>query len=159
MPHRLYIKPARNYQKATAPRNRVLYALVAVAVVAAGLLWRSRFMPLPPFAAKYGGDALWALMVYLGLGFIFPRLRIPALAAVALVLTYCVEFSQLYRAEWIDAFRKTFLGAVSLGSGFLWSDLVCYTVGCGAGVLVDIAEKVSRGEKRRPCASGDSAAR
>jgi hypothetical protein len=98
-------------------------------------------------------------MLYLGLGFIFPRLRIAALAAVALVLAYCVEFSQLYQAEWIDAFRKTFLGAVSLGSGFLWSDLVCYTVGCGAGVLVDIAESASHGEKRQPCASGDSAAR
>ena len=80
MPHRLYIKPARNYQKATAPRNRVLYALVAVAVVAAGLLWRSRFMPLPPFAAKYGGDALWALMVFVGVGFLFPRASTRVLA-------------------------------------------------------------------------------
>ena len=54
------------------PRNRALYAVLVIAVAATGLLWRSEWMPLPPFAAKYGGDALWALMVFCTLGCLFP---------------------------------------------------------------------------------------
>jgi hypothetical protein len=41
----------------------VLHAGLALAVVAAGLLWRADFTPLPPFLSKYGGDARWALKV------------------------------------------------------------------------------------------------
>lgn len=54
-------------------RSRPLYALLIVLVIGAGLLWRSRFMPVPPFLTKYGGDALWALMVFVGLGFVFNK--------------------------------------------------------------------------------------
>ena len=137
MPHRLYIKPARNYQKATAPRNRVLYALVAVAVVAAGLLWRSRFMPLPPFAAKYGGDALWALMVFVGLGFLSPRVSTRVLALTALSFAWAVEFSQLYHAPWLEALRATLPGRLILGSTFNWPDLPAYAIGIMLGAWVE----------------------
>ena len=72
MQHRLHIRPAR---KQTPPlsRNRVLYAGLALAVVACGLLWRSGFIPLPQWLSNNGGDALWALMVFVGFGFLFPR--------------------------------------------------------------------------------------
>ena len=62
MSHRLHIRPARNYLPSSG-RNRVLYVLLAVAVVAAGLLWRSGLIPLPHWLSNNGGDALWALMV------------------------------------------------------------------------------------------------
>ena len=54
-------------------RSRPLYALISVLVVGIGLLWRSGQLPLSPFIAKYGGDALWALMVFCGFGFVFRR--------------------------------------------------------------------------------------
>jgi hypothetical protein len=47
MQHRLHIQPARKF---TPPltRNRVLYAMLGLIVVAAaGLLWRSGLIPLP----------------------------------------------------------------------------------------------------------------
>jgi hypothetical protein len=47
---------------------------LGVLVIALGLLWRSGFIPLPPFTSKYGGDALWALMVFFGVSFLFPRI-------------------------------------------------------------------------------------
>jgi len=43
MPHRLHIRPARNYAQPSATRNRVRYAGLALAVVATGLLRRKRF--------------------------------------------------------------------------------------------------------------------
>lgn len=72
MQHRLHIEPVWTCASKPTPtrtRSRLLYALLAVAVVAAGLFWRSGLIPLPPEVSKYGGDVLWALMVFVGLGF------------------------------------------------------------------------------------------
>ncbi len=46
--------------------------------------------------------------------------------------------SQLYHAEWIDSIRATTLGGLVLGYGFLWSDLVAYTIGVGIGFLFEL---------------------
>ncbi|MEZ0131037.1 DUF2809 domain-containing protein [Flavobacterium sp. LBUM151] len=40
-----------------------------------------------------------------------------------------MEFFQLYQAEWIIAVRKTRFGRYVLGQGFLWSDILAYTLG------------------------------
>lgn len=72
--------------------------VLALAVVAAGLLWRSGFISLPPDMSKYGGDALWALMVFVGFGFLFPRASTLTLAILALTSSWGVKFSQLYQA-------------------------------------------------------------
>lgn len=40
MPHRLHIRPARNYYTLQTSRNRVLYAVLAVTVIAVGLFFR-----------------------------------------------------------------------------------------------------------------------
>ena len=42
---------------------------------------------------------------------------------------FIVEFSQLITWSFLVEFRKTFLGHVMLGQGFLWVDLVAYTIG------------------------------
>ena len=60
------------------------------------------------------------------------------LAGRALVIVFAVEFSQLYHAPWADAIRGTWLGGLVLGSGFLWSDLACYTIGVGVAAGVDV---------------------
>lgn len=131
MSHRLHIRPARNFTQKAATRNRVLYAGLAVAVVVAGLLWRSSFMPLPASVAKYGGDALWALMVFVGFGFLLPRASTSVLALMTLTFSWGIEFSQLYHAPWIDALRATLPGRLVLGSTFNWPDLPAYALGIG----------------------------
>ena len=65
-------------------RNRFLYALLILLAMAGGLLWRSRFVSLSPFMTKYGGDALWALLVFFGFGFLFRRISTLRLALAAL---------------------------------------------------------------------------
>ena len=115
-------------------RSRPLYAVLIVLVIAAGLLWRSRFTPLPPLLAKYGGDALWALMIFVGLGFIFNRATTQRLAFGALCFSWAVEFSQLYHAPWIDMIRGTLPGRLILGATFNWPDLPAYTLGVAMGV-------------------------
>ena len=120
-------------------RNRYVYAGVIAAVVAAGLLSRSSLACyLPAFIATYAGDTLWALMVFLGLGFVFPRASTLKLAVITLAFSFGIELAQLYQAPWISSLRATGLGALVLGAGFIWSDFVCYTIGCLLGVLGEI---------------------
>jgi hypothetical protein len=121
MPHRLHIQPVWVYTRKPArkrARSRMLYALLAVAVVAAGLLWRSGLIPLPQWLSNNGGDALWALMVFVGFGFLLPRASTLIVALLALTFAWGVEFSQLYHAPWIDAIRATIPGKLVLGNTF-----------------------------------------
>ena len=119
-------------------RDRVVFAAIIVLVIAAGLGSRSRWAAhLPAFIATYAGDTLWALMIYLGLGFTFPRAKVRSLAMSALFISFAIEVSELYQADWLNRIRNTTLGGLVLGFGFKWSDLVCYTTGILAGALVD----------------------
>ena len=56
---------------------------------------------------------------------------------LALVFCFCIEFLQLYRAEWMLAIRRTTLGHYALGQGFLWSDLGFYIIGVLMALLID----------------------
>jgi hypothetical protein len=118
-------------------RNRLLYALAIAIVIAAGLLWRSGLLPLPNFLIKYGGDALWAVVVFFGFGLIFPRSSTIQLALLALVFAWSVEFFQLYHADWIDGLRATRLGKLVLGSTFNVPDLFAYVTGIVLGALAE----------------------
>jgi hypothetical protein len=76
-------------------------------------------------------------MVFAVVGLLAPRWPTARVAAVALAMAYLVEASQLYHAPWIDGLRATRIGGLVLGFGFLWSDLVCYTVGVTLGVILE----------------------
>ena len=52
----------------------------------------------------------------------------------AIVFCYFIEFTQLYHAPWIDDIRKTALGGLILGYGFLWSDILAYSIGVAVGM-------------------------
>jgi hypothetical protein len=111
------------------PRNRLLYFAGVLLVIASGLASRRYASALPSFIARYAGDTLWAVMVFGIIGLIAARWSTARVAAVTLLVSYGVEISQLNHAAWIDSIRNTRLGGLVLGYGFLWSDIVCYTVG------------------------------
>jgi hypothetical protein len=100
---------------------------------------------LPWFLVVYAGDTLWALAAFLGIGLLLPRASTERVAALAMITSFLVEFSQLYKAPWIASMRRTTLGGLVLGSDFVWSDLMCYTVGVGIGMLLERGLGVSGG--------------
>lgn len=118
-------------------RNRFVYFGVGCIVVALGLGSRRYETLLPPFLARYSGDTLWATMVFVAIGFMAARWSTRRVTTVALSLSYAVELSQLYHEPWIETLRQTTVGALVLGYGFLWSDLVCYTVGVALGAVIE----------------------
>jgi glycopeptide antibiotics resistance protein len=118
-------------------RNRIIYAVCVLIVILLGLVSRSGSPLIPTFLEEYAGDTLWALVAFLMFGFLFPRFSTVKVAAIAALFSLAVEISQLYHAAWIDAIRRTRLGGLVLGFGFMWSDLVCYAAGIGIGVLLE----------------------
>ena len=118
-------------------KRRAVYLVITLIIVLLGLASRKYGNVLPEFIAAYSGDTLWAAMVYFGLRILFPSTSILKVAVGALLFSYCIEISQLYQADWINAIRNTTIGALILGHGFLWTDLVCYTVGVLLSAVVD----------------------
>jgi Protein of unknown function (DUF2809) len=116
-------------------RSRPIYALLVAFVIVLGLA--SRIRVAPHFVHEYMGDVLYAMMMFFGFGFLFPKFPALKIAALALGFCFVIEISQLYHAPWIDAIRNMRLGGLILGFGFLWSDLACYFVGVGFGFLVE----------------------
>lgn len=110
-------------------------------VLAAAFGLASRQPPLVgwPVVGAYGGDAAWAMAAYAGWRIVRPASSIATIAGLALLTAFSVEFSQLLRVEWLDSMRSTRLGALLLGRGFLWSDLLAYAIGTGIASSIDTA--------------------
>lgn len=118
-------------------RKRIIYIGLMIIVMILGIASRSYGSYLHSLISKYAGDTLWALMVYLGFGFLFNKAKIRNLALASMTFSYLIEISQLYQGEWINSIRNTTLGALILGHGFLFSDLICYTIGILIGVVFE----------------------
>lgn len=128
-------------------RSRVLYAILTAFVMLAGFLSR-RLLGHYTFVKLYVGDVLWAMMVFLGVAFVFSNWPTWRIAVVALTFSVCIEVSQLYHAPWLDAIRATGLGGLILGFTFVWADLLCYGVGVALGAVADIFVRARH--KKRP---------
>ncbi len=75
------------------------------------------------------GDALWAMMVFCLWRIVLHNKKLPTVAIVSLAHCYLVEFSQMITWRWIVSFRQTFIGHMMLGQGFLWINLLAYSIG------------------------------
>jgi hypothetical protein len=116
-------------------RSRLWHAGWIAMVVVVGLGSRSAL--LRSWVPLGVGDALWAVAVFLGCGWLCPARSIGRIAVLALLLSWAVEFSQLWHAPWLDGLRQEWWGALVLGRGFLWTDLVWYAGGVGLAALVE----------------------
>jgi hypothetical protein len=120
-------------------RSRWRYAAAIAATIAVGLASRAYATHLPWWLAKNAGDALYATMVFWGFGLVAPRAKTRAVALAAAAFCFAIELTQLYRAPWIDTVRATTPGRLVLGQGFHAFDLVCYVIGVGLGVGLELA--------------------
>jgi len=123
-------------------KRRLICASLAALTIVAGLVWRLALLGLPPFLFKYGGSALWAMMVYWLIAAMFPRLPPFKLAVAACVIAALVELSRLHHSPAEEAFRRTLAGRLLLGRIFSTWDIAAYWIAIAlAGVLDLIATR------------------
>ncbi|WP_242918405.1 DUF2809 domain-containing protein [Pontibacter liquoris] len=118
--------------------SKIKYAITVVVIIILGLCSRKFSDQLPFFVADNSGDMLWAAMVYFGFRCIFTTKSLPWAFGASLLFSYVIEFSQLYQVDWINEIRHTTLGALVLGKGFLWVDLLRYLLGITIAYLADL---------------------
>ena len=91
------------------------------------------------------GDGLWAMMIVWLVGALVPNKPIAMRAALALVVCWVVEASQAYHSQFLDSVRHTAAGALVLGSGFDFRDLVAYALGVVAALELETSARRSLG--------------
>lgn len=112
--------------------SRIRYFILILIVIAFGITSR-KMEGIPTFF----GDSLYAVMVYYGMRMFFIDVIIKKTAVLALLFCFGIEFLQLYDGEWMLEIRRTTAGHYVLGQGFIWSDLVYYTLGIIVAVYLD----------------------
>jgi len=117
--------------------NRIIYLPVILITIILGLSSRKFPHRLPSFVVDHFGDSLWAALIYFGFRTLFVQRSLFFSVCAALFFSYVIEFSQLYKADWLNNLRDTTLGAMVLGKGFLMIDLLRYSVGILAAAVMD----------------------
>ncbi|WP_349017034.1 DUF2809 domain-containing protein [Bradyrhizobium sp. Arg237L] len=98
----------------------IVRILLCLSIIIAGLALR-RFgfgVGLPAFVVKYGGSLLWGTMVFFLVAIAAPGWSRWTVASIALAIAVAVELFRLVHTPWLDAFRLTTAGALSLGRIF-----------------------------------------
>jgi hypothetical protein len=90
---------------------------------------------MPEFVLLYVGDVLWGAFFFVLYAIALPNAEPRRLWAWAAGTTELIEFSQLYRASWLERIRATRVGGLLLGHAFLWSDVLCVAVGATLAAL------------------------
>lgn len=81
----------------------------------------------------------WRIVLFSLISRLLAGRPVLAWATISLALACLVEISLLSHAAWTDSIRQTSPGGLVLGFGFLWTDLVCSSVGVMIGVIAELA--------------------
>ncbi len=125
---------------------RTAAAAAAIVTVGAGLGLRAI---AAGSAAKYGGDALYTVLVLALVVLAAPRLAPLKAAATALAFSCGVEFLQLSYVP-AELSRRSTIARLVLGSTFNAPDLLWYAVGAAAGCLAHTAVRALLSRSRAP---------
>jgi hypothetical protein len=73
----------------------------------------------------------WCLVFY----FLFPKVKISFITLSVLIVTCCLEFTQLWNTPFLAAIRSTFIGRAMIGNSFNWFDFPYYFLGAFTGFI------------------------
>ena len=112
--------------------NRITYFIITLIVLFLGIVSR-KIADIPLFF----GDILYAVLIYIGIRFLFIHWNIYKTFLVSLLFCFSIEILQLVKFDWLVTLRTTTPGHYILGQGFLWSDLICYFIGTTIAFISD----------------------
>ncbi|MEM6724962.1 MAG: DUF2809 domain-containing protein [Bacteroidota bacterium] len=120
----------------TTFQRQLIYAAMAILTIVVGLFSRKPF--IPDFIYPFLGDFLYAIMFYFIVATCLPEVSLARKVIFSVLICFSIEISQLIQADWLNQIRQTRIGGLILGFGFLWSDLIAYTLG---GLVAGVIDK------------------
>ena len=84
----------------------------------------------------YGGDFLVVILIYC-VGRAFLNWSVTAVAVATLLFSFAVEIGQYYSLVDRLGLRGNRLAEIVIGVGFSWGDLLAYTLGIAAVIVVE----------------------
>jgi len=135
--------------RAEASRRRIAAAVAAACTVPVGFwLKYGRVGRWTSWTHAHGAGAAYVAFWTFVLRAWAPQMRAGTAAAAVLAVTCCLEFLQTVSTPWLDAVRRTTLGAWLLGEQFDAADIPWYGVGALAAYVL------LRWLDRRECGGG-----
>ncbi|WP_443046096.1 ribosomal maturation YjgA family protein [Streptomyces sp. NBC_00335] len=131
----IYVPASRDRAGPRRARTRLAAAAAVVVTVGAGLGLRA---VAAGSLAKYGGDALYTVLIFALIVLALPRVTALRAAAGALAVSWTVEFLQLSGVP-AELSRHSTVARLVLGSTFNPPDLFWYAVGAAVGWLAHTA--------------------
>jgi hypothetical protein len=104
--------------------RRKIYLLILACIITLGII--SRKLAFVPLCI---GDILYGSMIYFMVRLLLLNSNAMSITVLALIICFGIEFLQLYQSTWMLNIRNTLFGRYVLGVGFLWLDLLWYTIG------------------------------
>ncbi|KKI90265.1 hypothetical protein WQ54_20005 [Bacillus sp. SA1-12] len=115
----------------------ILYFLMVLLFIFLGLLSRMSDA-FPSNLSVHLGDVFWASMVFFLFRVMIHQKSLFLALIFSILFSFGIEYSQLYQADWINSIRNTGIGGLILGRGFLWIDLLRYSIGILLAVFIDV---------------------
>lgn len=125
--------------------RRRLFCLIALLII----------IPIGFYTKFYSGNAsewvnnslggvfyeiFWCLIIFL----IFVKPKPILIASVVLLVTCALEFTQLWKPQFLEILRSNFIIRTIIGSSFSWSDFPYYIIGSIAGfALLVLIKRIS----------------
>ena len=89
----------------------------------------------------YGGDFLVVILIYC-VGRAFLNWSVTAVAVATLLFSFAVEIGQYYSLVDRLGLRGNRLAEIVIGVGFSWGDLLAYTLGIAAVIVVEYRSRL-----------------
>ena len=117
--------------------NRKAFLWILILLIPIGLSTKFYRGVFEDWVHLYAGDIFYPMFWYVLLRMLWGNTS--RFWCAVLVLSFCtlIEVSQLWKPSFLQVLRQTFVGAVILGSGFDWLDLVYYVAGIGLAVGIE----------------------
>lgn len=120
----------------TLTRSRQRLALCLLLLIPVGLGTKINTGPATSWVQGHLGGILYVMFWITAVAWVTPTLSPWTAAGAVLIVTYGLEFLQLWSPPTLQAMRETFASRVLLGNTFDGWDLLHYALGAGAGALL-----------------------
>ena len=84
-------------------------------------------------------EIFWCMLIFL----FFQNTKPFLISISVLIVTFSLEFLQLWHPRFLETLRSNFIGRTILGNSFNWSDFIYYIIGSGIGYFLLIWLKKS----------------